>query len=190
MGRNQFATFMIIVPTSFFLGILFTNLPFDYPTLWTSLPPSDSTLQTIERHYSHLSQSPALISRVLNAIIILGLSGFLCKLFLYSPSESNYLFDGASLILYFIALVMYGTNIVQGLRIVESRGYGEEVGRVDTLKVMGATQTMMALVLLGVLVLQSGQWYAEWKEMEEDKRVEREKRGEKEGRGKKEKKSQ
>ena len=85
---------------------------------------------------------------------------------------------------------MYGTNIVQGLRIVESRGYGEEVGRIDTLKVMGATQTMMALVLLGVLVLQSGQWYAEWKEMEEDKRVEKGKREEKEGRGKKEKKSQ
>jgi len=85
---------------------------------------------------------------------------------------------------------MYGTNIVQGLRIVEGGSYGEEVGRIDTLKVMGATQTMMALVLLGVLVLQAGQWYAEWKEMEEDKRVESEKREEKEGRGKKEKKSQ
>jgi len=177
---------MIIVPTSFFLGILFTNLPFDYPTLWTSLPPSESTLGVIEQHYSHLSQSPALIRRVLNAIIILGLSGFLCKLIFYSPSESNYLFDGASLILYLIALAMYGT-VVQGLGIVETRNYGKEVDRVDTLKVMGATQTMMALVLLGVLVLQAGQWYAEWKEMEEDKQVEKEGR---EGRGKKEKKSQ
>lgn len=85
---------------------------------------------------------------------------------------------------------MYGTNIVQGLRIVEGGKYGEEVGRIDTLKVMGATQTMMALVLLGVLVLQAGQWYAEWKEMEEDKRVESEKKEEREGRGKKDKKSQ
>jgi len=85
---------------------------------------------------------------------------------------------------------MYGTNIVQGLSIVERGVYGGEVGRIDTLKVMGATQTMMALVLLGVLVLQAGQWYAEWKEMEEDKRVESERREEREGRVKKDKKSQ
>ena len=122
-------------------------------------------------------------------MIILGLAGFLAKLALYSPSESNYLFDGASLILYLIALVMYGTNLVQGLRIVESGSYGEEVGRVDTLKVMGATQTMMALVLLGVLVLQTGQWYAEWKEVEEEKRVEREKREREREGGKKSKKA-
>ncbi|KAF8458686.1 Shr3 amino acid permease chaperone [Terfezia claveryi] len=168
MGRNQFGTFMIIAPTSFFLGILFTNLPFDYPTLWTTHPPTESVLRTIESHYSHISLSPPLIPRVLNAMIILGLTGFLAKLALYSPSESNYLFDGASLILYLIALVMYGTNLVQG---------------VDTLKVMGATQTMMALVLLGVLVLQAGQWYAEWKEAEEEKRIEKEQKDgrEKEG---------
>lgn len=76
---------------------------------------------------------------------------------------------------------MYGTNLVQGLNIVETGAYGEEVGRVDTLKVMGATQTMMALVLLGVLVLQAGQWYAEWKEVEEEKRIEKEQNDEKEG---------
>ncbi|KAF8422975.1 secretory component protein shr3 [Tirmania nivea] len=189
MGRNQFGTFMIIVPTSFFLGILFTNLPFDYPTLWTTYPPTESVLRTIESHYSHISLSPPLIPRVLNAMIILGLSGFLAKLALYSPSESNYLFDGASLILYLIALVMYGTNLVQGLRIVESGNYGDEVGRVDTLKVMGATQTMMALVLLGVLVLQAGQWYAEWKEVEEEKRIEKEQQEKEREGGKKSKKA-
>ena len=69
---------------------------------------------------------------------------------------------------------------MQGLGIVESGNYGEEVGRVDTLKVLGATQTMMALVLLGVLVLQAGQWYAEWKEVEEEKRIEKEQKEERE----------
>lgn len=69
---------------------------------------------------------------------------------------------------------------MQGLRIVESGNYGAEVSRLDTLKVMGATQTMMALVLLGVLVLQAGQWYAEWKEVEEEKRIEREQQEERE----------
>lgn len=77
------------------------------------------------------------------------------------------LFDGASLVLYMVALIMYASNIVKGLRIVESGEYGVEVGRVDTLRVVAASQVIVALVLVGVLVLQSGQWYAERKDAEE-----------------------
>ena len=69
---------------------------------------------------------------------------------------------------------MYATNIIQGLSIVASGNYGDDVGKIDTLKIMAATQTMIALVFLGVLVLQAGQWYAEGKEAEEAKRIEAE----------------
>ncbi|KAF8454066.1 Shr3 amino acid permease chaperone, partial [Kalaharituber pfeilii] len=116
MGRFQFATFLIVCPASFFLGILFTNLPFDYPTLWTTVPAPEPVLLAIESHYRHLSLSPPLVPRLLNFFIILGLSGFLSKLIFFSPRESNYLFDGASLILYLIALIMYGTNVIQGIK--------------------------------------------------------------------------
>ncbi|KAI5840140.1 ER membrane protein [Tricharina praecox] len=66
-----------------------------------------------------------------------------------------------------IGLIMYGTNIIRGLRTVESGEYGEDIGRVDTLRVMAASHVILALVLVGVLVLQSGQWYAERKEGQE-----------------------
>lgn len=82
------------------------------------------------------------------------------------------LFDGASLVMYMIGLIMYGTNVIRGLRVVESGEYGAEVGRVDTLRVMAASQVILALVLVGVLVLQSGQWYAERKESQEIKKME------------------
>lgn len=108
--------------------------------------------------------------RVLHIIIAVGLLGFITKL--YKPSESNMLFDGASLVMYMIGLIMYGTNVLRGLRVVESGNYGAEVGRVDTLRVMAASQVILALVLVGVLVLQSGQWYAERKEREEVKKIE------------------
>lgn len=110
--------------------------------------------------------------RVLDIIIAVGLLGFITKL--YKASESNMLFDGASLLLYMAGVIMYGTNVIRGLRIVESGNYGEEVGRVDTLRVMAASQVILALVLVGVLVLQSGQWYAERKESEEVKKIEAE----------------
>ena len=51
---------------------------------------------------------------------------------------------------------------------------GEVVlGREDSLKVLSASNTILALVLVGILVLQAGQWYAERKDGEEAAKVER-----------------
>jgi hypothetical protein len=120
---------------------------------------------------------------VLHIIVAVGLLGFITKL--YKPSESNMLFDGASLVLYMIGLIMYATNVVRGLKTVESGEYGEEVGRVDTLRVLAASQVILALVLVGVLVLQSGQWYAERKESEEVRVMELEEEAKRNSKGKK-----
>ena len=106
---------------------------------------------------------------------------------LYRPSESNMLFDGASLVLYMIGVVVYLANIVKGLRVVSEGKYHAErvegenvvggkgvepgsetpIGRDDSLRVLSASNTILALVLVGVLVLQAGQWYAERKQGQE-----------------------
>lgn len=105
------------------------------------------------------------------------------------------LFDGASLVLYMIGIIVYIANIVKGLRVVSSGDYAQElvegeatVGgmlagsgekpltREDGLKVLAASNTILALVLVGVLVLQAGQWYAERKEGQEVERMRRERR--------------
>ena len=108
------------------------------------------------------------------------------------------LFDGASLVLYMCGVVVYITNIVKGLRVITLGAYGvaemvegenvvaaggtkaaEEaaagdfVGREDSLKVMAASNTILALVLVGVLVLQAGQWYAQKKEAAEIEEMDR-----------------
>lgn len=127
----------------------------------------------------------------MHIITVVGLLGLIMKL--YKPSESNMLFDGGSLVLYMIAVIVYLTNIVKGLRIVSVGTYGEGIenmtqeklddvdlqtgvdqetgssvlGREDNLKVLAASNTILALVLVGVLVLQIGQWYAERAEEKE-----------------------
>ena len=80
--------------------------------------------------------------------------------------------------------MVYGSNIVKGLRLAsrgewptadekvlyESPMYDAEgtgVGREDSLRVLSASHTILALILMGVLVLQAGQWYAERKERQE-----------------------
>jgi predicted membrane channel-forming protein YqfA (hemolysin III family) len=169
-------------------------LPYDYHVLWTTPPDREPYYQLLENHLKFLHSSPPLISRVLHIVIGTGLLGFFMKL--YKPSEANMLFDGASLVLYICGIIVYVANIVKGLRMVTSGTYGEEVvegdaggaapgengeivGRDDSLRVLAASNTILALVLVGVLVLQAGQWYAmrkEEAEIEQMNRIAEEKR--------------
>ncbi|KAF2222176.1 putative secretory component protein shr3 [Elsinoe ampelina] len=193
-----FATFLIVGPTCFFLGILFANFPYDYNVIWRSPPPIDSNpsidprtpyYDILEAHLKFMHASPPLISRILHIVIGTGLLGFSMKF--YKPSESNYLFDGASMVLYMVGVIVYITNIIKGLRVVTQGLYGEGIsdpvkdaeqgkiiGREDSLKVMAASDTILALVLVGVLVLQAGQWYAQKKEQAELDAIEQEEREE------------
>ncbi|KAF2141680.1 uncharacterized protein K452DRAFT_326769 [Aplosporella prunicola CBS 121167] len=202
---NSFATFLIIGPTCFFLGILFSSFPYDYNVLWHAPQPPDTRemyFKLLENHLRFLHASPPIISRILHIVIGTGLLGFVSKL--YKPSEANMLFDGASLVLYMCGVIVYITNIVKGLRVVTAGIYGqsdiiegeakeagaieeEYIGREDSLRVLAASNTILALVLVGVLVLQAGQWYAQRKEdaeIAEMDRVAGEKRKGKEGKKK------
>jgi len=178
-GSSSFATFMIIGPTFFFLGMLFSSFPYDYPLLWTSAVTPAAYYDQLETHLRFLHASPPIIPRILHIAISVGFIGFFIKLF--KPSEANLLFDGASLVLYVIGVVVYLTNIVKGLRIVTLGVYGEPgptpdepvLGREDSLRVLAASNTILALVLVGVLVLQAGQWYAERKEQDEAAKFEK-----------------
>jgi len=179
-GSGSFATFMIIGPVCFFLGILFSSFPYDYPLLWTSVVTPAEYYDQLEIHLKFLHASPPIIPRILHIVVVVGFVGFFTKL--YKPSEANLLFDGASLVLYVIGAVVYITNIVKGLRIVTNNLYGVveggtsdlAVGREDSLKVLAASNTILALVLVGVLVLQAGQWYAERKDQDEAEKFEKE----------------
>jgi len=155
------------------------------PLSGSTSDPRESYFALQENHLKFLHASPPLISRILHIVIGTGLLGFMLKL--YKPSEANLLFDGASLVLYMCGVTVYIANIVKGLRTVTAGAYGGEViqegesihekllegtegeyiGREDSLRVLAASNTICALVLVGVLVLQAGQWYAQRKETEE-----------------------
>jgi hypothetical protein len=158
-------------------------LPYDYYVLWSTPPGGDRApfFALQEEHLKILHRSPPLIGRILNIAIGTGLLGFIMKLF--KPSEANLLFDGASLVLYMCGVVVYLSNIVKGLRIATIGLYGDDakaaagivgseyddefVSKEDSLRIMAASNTILALVLVGVLILQAGQWYAQRKEDEE-----------------------
>lgn len=167
----------ICLATCFFLGILFASFPYDFPLLWSKEPVGEAFFDQLETHLTFMHQSPPLISRMLNIILATVFIGLAFKMF--RPSEANLLFDGATGILYMIGVAVYTSNTVKGLRAVsagvwkseeyqktrEGRFTGEMIlGREDSLKVLAASNTILALILVGVLVLQAGQWYAEKKD--------------------------
>ena len=157
--------------TCFFLGILFASFPYDFPLLWTASPVPDSYYDILETHLRWMHQSPPLISRVLNIITTVGFLGFAIKL--HRPAVLNFLFDGASLILYTIGCAIWVRSIVRRLRLVSWGTWpaededGMAVSRKDNVKLLSMSNTILALVLVGVLVLQVGQWYAEGKEIQD-----------------------
>lgn len=169
--------------------------------LWTAPPEGrEPYFNLLEEHIKFLYASPPIISRILNIVIGTGLLGFLIKL--YAASQSNMLFDGASLVLYMAGITVYLTNIVKGFRVVTAGIYGDLdmaaaqgekvdlqegedfISREDTLRVYAASNTILALVLVGVLVLQAGQWYAKRAEEKELEQIQKQE-GEKKAAGKK-----
>lgn len=190
--------------------------PYDYYVLWTTpadlpsgLDPREPYFLIQENNLKFLYNSPPLIGRLLHIVIGVGLLGFFTKL--YNPSQANMLFDGASLVLYVCGVAVYIANIVKGMRTAAAGAYGgvplpegetmqgkglqysadgEYISREDSLRVLAASNTILALVLVGVLILQAGQWYAERKEaqeMEEMDKVRDEKKKEKAEKGGKKK---
>lgn len=95
---------------------------------------------------------------MLHTVIGVGVFGHLVKL--YKANESNYLFDGASLVLYMIAVVLYGTSIINGNPLltvfltlgVQSVAEGKfgELTKADTLRVLAAAHVILAVVLIGI----------------------------------------
>merc|ERR1712000_707201 len=148
-GSSSFATFMIIGPTCFFLGILFASFPYDFPLLWSKEPVAEGFFDQLESHLRFMHQSPPLIARMLNIILATVFIGFIIK-GLRAVSEG-----------------VWNTEEYKATR--EGRYQGEVIlGKEDSLRVLAASNTILALILIGVLVLQAGQWYAEKKDREEE----------------------
>ncbi|ODQ50064.1 Shr3 amino acid permease chaperone [Saitoella complicata NRRL Y-17804] len=163
---------LIIAATSFCLGILFSNWSADHSVLWVS-ELTEQAVEAAETHYLLLAHCPRVMQVVLHSIIVWGFIGHVLKL--YRATTSNYLFDGASLILYLVAFLIYGHGTITGIIGVRDRVYGD-LSKEDHLRVVAAGHCILAVVLSGVLVLQVGQWWAEKAEEEEVREIEEKER--------------
>ena len=150
-------TSLIIGSTCFGLGIIYGNWPYDLNTLWIHDIPEafDASL----RHYQQWGNSPMYVHYTLHAVGLLGLIGHFIKL--YKPDEDAKYFEYGSLGLFMVGVVIYLTNLRTGVNSCLVGQWGD-VDYQTGINVMAASQVMIIFVLLGVLLLQGGLYYAQW----------------------------
>lgn len=147
---------LIIAASSFGLGVIYSQLPYDINTLWSY---QAEAFDVSLKHYAQWSLAPPHVHYILHFVMALGLVGSFIKL--YKPSEDAKYFEYGSLVLFMIAIIIYLTNVRVGAASCVSGMWGD-VDKNTGINVIAASEVMIVMVLVGVLVLQAGLYYAEW----------------------------
>ncbi|CAH2445831.1 Endoplasmic reticulum packaging chaperone [Komagataella phaffii CBS 7435] len=148
-------TGLIVTSASFCLGLAYSNWPFDYFTLY-----SDGGDEAFKQSLDHLllwSKVPRFVHWTLHGVIGLGYIGCFIKIFKPDPDQS--LFEYGTLVLFVVATVMYLTNIRLGILSAEKGEWGD-VDEQTGINVIAASTGLLVFVLIGILLLQFGLWYA------------------------------
>lgn len=151
-------TGLVIVSASFGLGAIYLNLPYDYETLFSKTADA-SAFDDSFNHYLKWAKAPAKVHHVLHFFMGLGLLGSIIKI--YKPSEDSKYFEYGSMGLLFGSIVIYLTNLRTGINSCFYNNFGE-ISRDMGINVMAASQFMAVVLLVGVILLQGGLYYAEW----------------------------
>lgn len=156
MTFKSLATGAMLTATGFVLGAVYSNWTYDYYMLWVSPTPPEMLEKAIQ-HYENKARQPVFLHHVLHAVFLIGGMSALVKL--YKPTESNKLFDGASLALFFFCVVFYITNLLPASYSLTT-GDWVDIDAETGVKMISASQVLMVLAVAGVLLLQYGQWWA------------------------------
>lgn len=151
-------TVLIFSATSFGLGAIYGNLPYDFYTLWRY---DDNGFANSLAHYTAWANAPMRVHYILHVVIFLGLAG--CFIKLYKPHPEVVYFEYATLGLMMVGIVIYLTNLRIGINSALVGDWGD-VDMPTGINVIAASQFMMVIALVGVLFLQGGLYYAEWYE--------------------------
>lgn len=151
-------TGLILVATSFIMGVFYSNQVYDYSLLFGK----GCTQQHFDnalRHYQTMNDVAHPVFYVLCGIATLGLIG--CTIRIYKPNPDLQLFEYCTLGFYVFGICVFITNIKTGVECSVARTWGE-VTENEGLAVLASSNVILLLIFLGVIVLQAGLWYTRW----------------------------
>ncbi|GME83901.1 unnamed protein product [Ambrosiozyma monospora] len=151
---------MIISSLSFVLGVLFSNWPYDYYTLWDASLGEEHFTRALE-HYKNWATAPSIITYVLHGVLVITFIGCLIKIF--KPTEDTKYFEYGSLAAFVGAASIYLTNVRVGAYSALNGEWGE-VDQNTGLAVIAASETMIVFLIFGIILLQCGLFYAHYED--------------------------
>ncbi|KIY52895.1 hypothetical protein FISHEDRAFT_34242 [Fistulina hepatica ATCC 64428] len=148
----------VLVPTCFFLGVLFICLNIDYRILFQ--PFDLQTYETAYQFYTIFYTAPQAIKSALHGLMGVAIFGLISKLVKWD--DSAMFFDGSCLVAYVFGFSVYVTVIIPSLKtVVEPVDVDTEADRQQALSVVSASNVILMGLMGIVLTLQAGQIYAE-----------------------------
>lgn len=155
---STIGTGLILIGTSFIMGVFYANQTYDYPVLFDKNA-TQLTYDNALRHYQTLYHTAPINYYLLLAVVLVGLLG--CLIRVYKPNPDLQTFEYCSLGLYVFGICVFITNIKTGIECSISHNWGE-VTENQGIAVLGSSNIILLLLFTGVLVLQGGLWYTEW----------------------------
>jgi len=152
------------------LGVLLACFTVDYRVLFEPL--TEEIVQDGFQYYKTFYNAPLGIKALLHGLIAVGVIAIIAKI--HRWDESAMFFDGGSLAAFVFATTMYITVTIPSIRTVVTpvEGVDTREDQIEALRVLSAGNTLIIVLLGGVLALQGGQEWARRLEMREVGKIE------------------
>ncbi|KZP26659.1 hypothetical protein FIBSPDRAFT_854713 [Athelia psychrophila] len=149
---------LVLAATSFFMGVQYICFNVDYRMLYQEV--TEQAVTDGFQFYATFFNAPPAIRALLHGMIGVAFLALLAKI--HAWDESAMFFDGSSLIGYIFALAVYATVCIPALRTVVEpvKGVDSREDQIEAMRVLGAGNTIIIVLLIGVLLLQGGEEYA------------------------------
>jgi len=156
---------IVLVATCFLFGVLLACFTIDYRVLFEPL--TEEIVQDGFQYYKTFFNAPLGIKALLHGLIGVGIVAIITKI--HRWDESAMFFDGGSLAAFIFATAMYITVTIPAIRTVVTpvEGVDTREDQIEALRVLSAGNTLIMVLLGGILALQAGQEWAQRLEMRE-----------------------
>jgi len=156
---------VVLATTCFLFGVLLACFTVDYRVLFEPL--TEEIVQDGFQYYRTFYNAPPGIKALLHGLIGVGLVAIVTKI--HRWDESAMFFDGGSLAAFVFATAMYITVTIPTIRTVVTplEGVDTREDQIAALRVLSAGNTLIMVLLGGILALQGGQEWARRLELKE-----------------------
>lgn len=152
----QTAKVALILCSCFFAyGSYWSDWAFDYYLLWANPNEHPDAVTRATLYYANQAHIPSILTYVPIANLCIATAGFATGLF--SMTDGNFLFDGASLVLTMFGISTYITSVKPAIHVVSKSKDLEDI--TTSLKNIAAAHFIIVLAITGIIGLQIAHYF-------------------------------